>query len=732
MKLFFWSRVILSLGCVLAFQLVPLRASVNNDAKSSYVQVAEKVASEETISKSSKQEHVQVKLLSEETSIQPGRPFWVGVELNMDNGWDTYWINPGDSGFPTKVDWHLPDGFSAGTLEWPYPQKFVTNSLVAFGYTDKVLLLSQITPPKNLSTDVPITIQANVSWLACNESCVPGSSEVSLSLPVKESLPVVDVDAAAAFSQTRASLPKKLSDVDGKVTITKKAGEIVMKFKPTPGSFGEIDQIQFIPDQSGVIDCTADQTMNIETSGITLNLKTANPSGKIEKLSGVLLFSEHGSSVKKAIQIDGSSIQVLSKIGENGVSSLGMAALFAFLGGLILNVMPCVLPVLALKIFSFVKMAQERRSVILQHGALFSMGVIISFWILSGALLILRSYGESIGWGFQLQEPIFVAILASILFLLGLSLFGLFELGSSFVSLGGKSVVTTSPLKSSFMSGVLATLVATPCTGPMMGPALGFAMTLPALHALSIFTMMGLGMAFPYLVFSAFPNLVRFLPKPGNWMNTFKQLMGLLMMGTVAWLVWVFSAQTDTLMTITLLISFLLLSIGGWVFGRWAAPSKQKMTRIIAIIVASTLLFAGSGSVIFMVKQHKVESQEIAAKEYGWEKYDPVRVQELQDKGVPVFVDFTAKWCLICQANKVPLHSTEVTQAFKDKGVVTMIADWTKKDPIITEQLENLGRSGVPLYVIYPGNPKAAPDILPQTLSGKIIKEHLDNLVRVN
>ncbi|MCC5832379.1 MAG: thioredoxin family protein [Chlamydiales bacterium] len=675
---------------------------------------------------------VKAELVAEEQSIQAGRPFWVGVELRMAEGWDTYWMNPGDSGFPTQVNWQLPDGFTAGPLEWPYPETFKSESLVAFGYTDSVLLLSEITPPKNLSAGKHVNLEADVNWLACKDSCVPGSAHLTLSLPVARGEPLVDAQKTGLFAEARKALPRQLGD-DGDLTVQLKRDEIVMNFKPKPGSFGEIEQMQFIPQEAAVIDYAAPQPFHIGKEGITLNVKK-NPGSEPEALKGILLLSEKGSAVKRAIQVDTptSSEPSPSIAHHDGVSSLSAALILAFLGGLILNVMPCVLPVIALKIFGFVKMAHQRRSVILQHGGVFSLGVLISFWILSGALLVLRAYGEGIGWGFQLQEPIFVAILAGILFLLGLSLFGVFELGTSMISVGSKAATASSPLKSSFMSGVLATLVATPCTGPLLGPALGFAMTLPPVQALMIFTMMGLGMAFPYLLFSAFPKLVRFLPKPGNWMITFKQLMGFLMMATVVWLVWVFGAQTDNMATFILLAALLILAIGGWIFGRWGAPTRRRLTRTVATFMAALLLFFGGSAVILTAKQHRdieiASGSDTRLVSDGWEIFSPERVEQLRARGTPVFVDFTAKWCLICQANKAILHSSDLTRAFKEKGVVTMMADWTKKDPVITDQLDKLGRTGVPVYVLYPGDLQQQPYILPQTLSGKVVRNYLEKL----
>ncbi len=672
------------------------------------------------------EEPVQARLIAEEQEVQPGHPFWVGVELKMAKGWDTYWINPGDSGFATQVKWKLPEGFQAGPLMWPYPEKFTTDSLVAFGYTDSVLLMTEITPPNNLAADQKITLQADVTWLACNDSCVPGNASLTLALPITDQTPRSGAEEKALFADARKALPEK----EESLKVTTQADHYILQFKPLAGA----EEALFIPEQNEVIDYQAPQILSTKNGEMALSVKRAHPEGESSALKGVLLVSDHGKTFKKAISVDSAISATPSSGGVDGVSSVGVAAIFAFLGGLILNVMPCVLPVVALKIFSFVKMAQQRRSLILQHGALFSGGVLLSFWILSGALMILRAYGEGVGWGFQLQEPVFVVILASLLFMLGLSLFGVFEIGTSLISLGAKSPAssTSSPLSSSFMSGVLATLVATPCTGPLLGPALGFAMTLPPIQTMMIFTAMGLGMAFPYLLFSAFPQLVRFLPKPGNWMIAFKQIMGFLMMGTVVWLVWVFGAQTDNLATFILMAALLVMAIGGWIFGKWGAFNRPKVSRWIATALAALIVFVGGGSAVMTAKQHHLMSggngAELVADKGGWESFSPERIAELQKRGVPVFVDFTAKWCLICQANKVALHSSEVQKAFHEKGVVTMEADWTKKDPVITEQLEKLGRTGVPVYVLYPGNLQDPPYILPQTLTANVIHDYLSKL----
>jgi thiol:disulfide interchange protein len=678
--------------------------------------------------KANQESPVHARLLTDHQTIQPGKPFWVGVELSMDKGWDTYWINPGEAGFPTQVDWELPAGFKAGPLLWPYPEQLLNEGLVAFGYLDHVILLTEITPPQKLLS-TPVSLKAKVSWLACKEMCVPGGSDLLLSLPITQGPPKIDPAASLLLNKAYAAIPKELDSKEGTLSIVTQKESITLHFNPKAGAFKEIESLFFIPETGAIFDYAAPQAMETTKQGLALNIKRAAQADMPELLKGVLLVSEKGKSGKRAIQI---AMKSAAQPG-GAVNSLGfeMALLFAFLGGMILNVMPCVLPVVALKLFGFMKMAHEKRHIIFQHGAIYSGGVLLSFWILSGALLLLRFYGEGIGWGFQLQEPIFVAILAALLFLLGLSLFGVFEMGTSLLSLGSKvgSSSQRSPLASSFMSGVLATLVATPCTGPLLGPALGFAMTLPALKSLLIFTAMGIGMAFPYLLFSAFPRLIRFLPKPGNWMLIFKQIMGFLMMATVIWLVWVFSAETDHLATLLLLLSLLVMAVAAWIFGQWGIPTKRRATRLIAYFFTALLLTMGTGATVFAAKNHK--ASEIVEQQGGWEAFSPERVSELRSQGKAVFVDFTAKWCLICQANKVVLHSSEVEKMFKENGVVTLVADWTKRDPIITKELEKLGRTGVPVYVLYPAEPKLEPYLLPQTLTAKVMNDYLERLKTV-
>jgi len=410
---------------------------------------------------------------------------------------------------------------------------------------------------------------------------------------------------------------------------------------------------------------------------------------------------------------------------------LGFALLFAFVGGLILNLMPCVLPVISLKLMSFANMAGQRRYLTMQHGILFSVGVICSFWLLASIMYGLQIYGKTVGWGFQLQEPWFVIILASILFVFSLNLFGLFEWGTSIASWAGQAQANAQKLPSrvgSFFSGILATVVATPCTGPFLGSAIGFAMTLPLADSLLIFTSLGMGMSFPYLLVTFFPSLFRFLPKPGRWMEIFKQLMGFMLLATVLWLLWVFSAQTNALALIYILVGFFFFGMGAWIYGVGCSPLCSRTKRYCNSVLVFFFVLFGCQSIGSALHYGK-ELPHLAQQESeGWENFSIERIAQLKREGVPFLIDFTAKWCLICQTNHLVLSSEEISKQLEQLGVVKIKADWTKNDPNITKELQKYGRNSVPLYVLHTGRQEEEPMILPQVLTHDIVREHLDKM----
>lgn len=697
---------------------------------------------------------IKVELVNEEDTIKPGRPFWVAIKVNIQEGWHSYWKNPGDTGAATTIEWELPPGFTAGSTEWPFPQRFELNSIIGFGYEGDFWVLTPITPPQNLSADHPIEIAANINWLVCSDTnCLPGESKAKLSLSVSPQEPKTRADQATSFADSRS----KMAQRQWKAEVERKESLIVLKLQAP--SFTPYNKANFFPETKNLIDNQTEATWTKDETNpqqYVMSFKEKENKGKaISSLKGVLVVYSEGEKKPEVVEINvpvsGKANEAIAMADEvekeeiplknpDSVATIvssdhafdggvGLAIVLAFVGGLLLNLMPCVLPVVSFKILSFVKLSGQSRTITLKHGLAFSFGVILSFWVLAGLLLILQAYGRSVGWGFQLQEPIFVALLAALLFVFGLSLFGVFELGASLTGLANSSPSKTG-LMGSFFSGVLATAVATPCTGPFLGTAIGFAVTLPPISSLMIFTSLGLGMSSPYLLLAAFPQLLRFLPKPGNWMVTFKELMGFLMVATAIWLVWVFGAQTNNLGVALLLSGLFFFGIGCWIMGKWGTPVQSSIVRRIAYFcVVAT--FSLGGFTIFTSTEPWVEAyggSHNASDESSWEPFSEERIAELQKQGIPVFVDFTAKWCLICQANHYILTKDDVEAKFKELGVVKMKADWTKNDPAITKALRQFGRSGVPLYLLYGTTAGENPAILPQVLTTDIVIDYLDQI----
>ena len=716
--------------------------------------------------------HVKVELIQEDETIQPGHPFWVALHFELENDWHVYWKNPGDAGIPITVDWLLPTGFVVSPLQWPYPEKFTSAEMIGFGYANQLTLLAQVTPPAHLDFQSKIDLQARIHWLACSSfNCQPGSTLVSIPLKGDLQPPKKELSSSALFKQGRRNIPR--TDINIKTMRKRELLQLDLPQEITTSSGAEIKKLEFFPTQEETIDLSMEPILTeikTETDQITqmINLKET---GKEKKyLSGVLVIHKQTGSgediqafeVNSLIESDKTD-EIVSMVTPEHLSSslvngtaesieksvtpsnesftfeggFALALAFAFLGGMILNLMPCVLPVMSLKVMSFVKMAGQSRSLTLKHGLMFSFGVILSFWLLASVMLMLRTYGQAVGWGFQLQEPMFVVVLASLLFIFSLNLLGVFEWGMFFASWAGQTQAETAQKKSgegytsSFLSGVLATAVATPCTGPFLGSAVGFAVTLSIFPSLLIFTFLALGMCFPYLLLSAFPSFLRFIPKPGPWMETFKQLTAFLLLATVLWLLWVFSAQTDSFSLICLLAGFLFFSIGAWIYGKGCSPVTKRSTRLFAF--TSVVLFAFIGVETMLFPRASWNSSElseggpkpISDQWIGWEDFSPERLEQLKKEGTPVFIDFTAKWCLICQANHLVLNSNDVQKQLNTLGVVKMKADWTKSDPVITEALSKYGRNSVPLYVLYGTDQKEQPVILPQVLTPDVVAEHL-------
>jgi thiol:disulfide interchange protein len=680
-----------------------------------------------------KPENVEAELVSEVESIQAGQPFWVALRLKMEEHWHTYWQNPGDSGLATKIKWDLPEGFRADPIQWPYPEKIEAPPLVSFGYSGEVFLLVKIYPSTSLPDGKPVTLAAKADWLECKEICLPGSAQLKIRLPVKNEIPKIDGKWAGKFAESRAKLP--LSTSDWRLSAAAKDDHIIIRATPPQDYKGDLSNVIFFPIQSGLINYAAEQKLNKASEGYVIELERSEFSTEPPtQIQGVLFSPQgwRGANSELALTVDVRVSQPVAApaIQSSALTSLWIALLFSFIGGLILNLMPCVLPVLSIKVLDFVKQADKERAKVWQHGLVFTTGVLVSFWILAGALIALRAGGEQLGWGFQLQSPPFLIILASLLFLFGLNLFGVFEMGTSLMALGGKGS-GRSGWVSSFLSGALATIVATPCTAPFMGSALGFALTQPIWASMLIFTSLGLGMATPYLLLSFAPSLLLYVPKAGLWMESFKQFMGFLLMATVVWLAWVLGIQAGINGVTGLLIALVLIGMGAWIQGRWGSVINSRRARIIAHIVVVILVSCGLALAMSGAKMGAGKGTITHDNTGGidWQPFSPERVEELRAAGKPVFIDFTAAWCLSCQVNeRVAFSSEDVQKEFSRLGIVALKADWTSRDETITRALAQFGRNGVPLYVLYGQKSGEPPTILPEIITPGIVLQELKKL----
>jgi thiol:disulfide interchange protein DsbD len=663
-------------------------------------------------------------LVSAVEFIPPGQTFWVALRLEMNPEWHVYWKNPGDSGLPNRIRWTLPEGFTAGELQWPAPQRIPAGPLVSYGYEHEVLHPVQITAPAGLKAGETVTLKARVDWLECKEACLPGRADLQLVLPVGEAR--VSAEWAPRIEKARADLP-----APGPAATLHRDGDGYVLAIPgaAPG------KAELFVETAEAIDYAADPVLARTSDGWRMALRPAQNAKPFERLAAVLVADGRAFAIDAPLTTTSAPAATgmiaspprTATASSRGPGSLLVALLFAFGGGLILNLMPCVLPVLSLKVMSIVKQSGQDRGTAFRHGLAFTAGALAFFWLLAGSLLALRAGGEQIGWGFQLQSPPVVAGLAILFFLIGLNLFGVFEVGESLTTAGGL-VQGRKGYGSSFFGGALATITATPCTAPFMGSALGFALTQPAWAALLVFTFLGLGMATPYLLLASFPALLRFVPRPGAWMEVFKQFMGFLMMGTVVVLAWVFGRQVGVNGMTLLLSALVMVGLGAWMFGmgrRSEAPGR----RFASALSAAALVAGGLALVVTQAQPAPAASSaSVSTGTIVWEPFSPEKVAQARAAGKPVFLDFTADWCLTCQVNeRVAFGSAEVQARFRDKGIVALRADWTLKDDAITRTLEGFGRQGVPLYVLYaPG--KEAPLLLPEVVTPGIVLQALDTL----
>ncbi len=658
--------------------------------------------------------------------VAAGKKLWLGLQLKHQPEWHTYWKNPGDSGLPTSLQWTLPPGVVAGDIAWPVPKKLPLGHLANYGYEGTVLLPVPLTITPEfkpaITGDLPVKLKA--TWLVCRQECIPEDGEFALSVPARSSTAL----NAAAFQASFDAQPKPVqaaSEVQVAGTVIK------VKVAGLPAAVRG-QKLEFFPEVGEVIEPAAPWTQAWQgdtwTAEVPLSAhRSESPavlpvvltaggdgwrvepkvSGEWAAASGARTTANLSPALAAALRNAGAANAVAPAPASTPSLTL-IAALFgALLGGLILNLMPCVFPILAIKVVGFTRHAGDRRG----HrvaGLAYTAGVIASFAALGGLMLALRSAGEQLGWGFQLQSPGVVAALAALFTLIGLNLAGVFQFGHIMPSRLA-TLQARHPAGDAFLSGMLAVAIASPCTAPFMGASLGFAIGMPAAQALLVFIAIGVGMAVPYLAASWVPAVARALPRPGPWMDTFRKVMAFPMFATVAWLVWVLGQQSGIDGAGALLVLLVALSMVAWAF-TLAGRARTVMASIAIAVLALIAWSTGS---------HITEAAPAAAAraEAGpWQPWQPGRVEQLVDSGRLVFVDFTAAWCVTCQYNKqTTLSREDVLGDFEAKKIAMLRADWTRRDPAITEALAQLGRNGVPVYAFYKkGQP---PVVLSEVLS---------------
>jgi DsbC/DsbD-like thiol-disulfide interchange protein/cytochrome c biogenesis protein CcdA len=665
--------------------------------------------------------HLHIQMIVLPQALSPGDMNDGGLYFKLEPGWHVYWKNAGDSGEPPHIRWTLPQGITASQLQFPAPKRLPLGPLMDFGYEDEVLFPFTLEVAKTAKPG-PTVLHAKVDWLVCREVCIPGKVELELSLPVVDRA-IKAVSLASdwdIFKRLAGRLPKPLPANFKAVFVPSKEG-----FRISVETGQRETEAVFFPADQDILDNPAPQKLTPTAKGFILDLKkdanlTANPA----QLNGVLELSGG-----RAFELT-----ALPGIVASGGVPLSWALLLrtsglAFLGGLLLNLMPCVFPVLFLKGLALVHSGHRELHKLRAHGLVYAAGILVSFWVLVAVLLGLRAAGATLGWGFQFQSPVFLALMAGLLFFLGLSLAGQFEIGLTLTSAGG-ALAQKHGYTGSFFTGVLAVVVATPCTAPFMGAAIGYALSAPATVTFAVFTALALGLAAPYVALTLHPAWTRVLPKPGAWMEVLRQAVSIPIFITVIWLAWVVAAAYGAGVLAALLASFLLLAIAGWFLGRW--PGKRWATVVAGLILLGVVGLAVFGQRLVGESAGKTDQtgktnlDTVAAG--GWEPWSAEAVSRYQAQGRPVFVDFTASWCLSCQVNeRVALNRPEVQRAFEDRKVALLRADWTRHDEAITQALTELGRSGVPAYALYvPG--EKSPRLLPEVLTPGIVTDALGKL----
>ena len=642
-----------------------------------------------------------IELISETYSIQSGNDFLVGIKFKLEKNWHTYWENPGDAGEGASIEWNLPRGVKASAILWPGPERIPVDPLMTFGYHDEVVLLTKISTDGVLT--FPLNIKAQVGWFTCKDICIP--QEGNVDILIKEGS-FSSSDHQKEIQLYNEKIPDKFSQNYRVERLDNKY------FLQTDIDDGEhFNEVYFFPKEYGLTDYSEDQVYEKNQNSFILEVKSSEADLNLSEFQGVIeAVNENGRSYYEiSYPLSGDS--------SYEKQSIFLLLIFAFIGGLILNIMPCVFPILSIKILRFVEHSENSSTQTYKFGLFYTLGVVLSFLLIALMLLALKSSGENIGWGFQLQYPLVISILFYLFIALGFMFMSSLVFGSQFGQLSNLAQVKNESLES-FLTGILAVVVASPCTAPFMGSAIGFALLQPSGNSLLIFVSLGLGFALPYLILSIKPTLLSFLPKPGAWMETFKQFMAFPMWASALWLLWVLSGQVDSDTVLLVLIGGLIISLSLWLIEKNTSETKwiKWIVRLFVFILISV-------SVWILPTQYSSDD--------GVNQTDLVFSEELlneyRSNNELVFLNFTADWCITCKVNeRVALKSQRVVELMERRNIRYIEADWTRKDSVIAKKLEEYGRTGVPLYLLYPS--KGKPIILPEILTEDILLEYLNEL----
>ena len=626
--------------------------------------------------------HARISLIKDHSDFVPGTSINIGLKVSMDKGWHTYWRNPGDSGGPIVIDWDLPKGFSVSDIKWPLPEKIEYPPLMTYGYEDFVIYPMVLSIPDDYSDDY---FEMAADILICADVCIPESGKISSNL--------LDIESDSLIYEWLESIPSK------SLPITTSLNDNNLEIRFTFDK--EIKEIYFFPDENNSIDYSSKQNFYKKDDDYFLSIK---------------LFNDEFQNVSGVLDIDGTGYNVsngkFEDFNEEGLSLI-TALIFALIGGLILNLMPCVFPVISLKVLSFVSMGGSSPRKIRNHALVFTVGVIASFMLIALTIVLLKQAGNFVGWGFQLQSPLIVGLLSLVMVFISLVLITDNSFGESLTKLGNIGG-SENGYYSSFLTGVLAVVVASPCTAPFMGAALGYALIQPSGETVPIFLSLSLGFSLPYLLLAANPKLIDFMPKPGDWMVTLKEFFAFPMLATALWLLWVFSLQVNQVLVIFLLVGWLLLALNFWIF-------QKDYKTINKVIFLGISIFS---MIYFLPETEDIETEQNLIIGSATEWYEGIE-DDLRNKNQPYFINFTAAWCITCQSNEITAFSKDGFKSLlEEKNIEYIKADWTNRNDAITRSLKKYGRSGVPFYVYWePGfeNPK----ILPAILTDQIIKNNL-------